>query len=175
MNIIDPLGLESQISINIIGSLAGSPFPPFIGLGLGASGGLGVGISIGDSFWDTQIFISPRAAGMVTAGLYAGIGLTLEGSESEGPLPLLKITNSVHIEANGGWGISAGASVDIIPNSCDKATSWFKKASKLSSISAGGGKIGGGFGGMFGVGVQTSTTIVIPTFGAIRDWIQGLF
>jgi hypothetical protein len=174
VNLIDPFGLETQYSLNVLGAL-GLPLSPNFKLGAGVSGGLGIGISIGDSFWDTQIFIIPRAAGMVTAGAYGGIGLAGEISQSDGPLPIIQTTNTFHVEANAGWGLSGGAPVDFVLEPCDEGTFFSDRNVRLTSISAGGGRIGAGYGAMLGAGLQTATTISTPTFGNIAEMIMQIF
>jgi len=46
---------------------------------------------------------------------------------------------------------------------------------RLTSISGGGGRIGAGYGAMFGFGPQTATTIATPTFGNIANMIRQKF
>jgi len=126
--------------------------------GGGGSGGSAIGISLGDSFWDTQVYYEGRASNLEEGdGLFIGVGVGLDGSSSKGPLPTMSYSESLRREMNAGALYSGGAS-------------WERDDSgEISSLGLSGGKVGAGIGFMNSTGHTTAARLASRTFGQIRD------
>jgi hypothetical protein len=139
----------------------GSAMGPVVGpVGAGASGGTSFGVSYGGSLLDVSIFLSFQAAGMVTGGTFAGVGVALQGASGAVPYGITT-TTSLHSETNLGVGVEGSVSADY---------------SSDGSFSVGGNgpglpgyRAGAGFGAASGVGPGTTTTIGSSTLRQILN------
>lgn len=100
-----------NVSIGYGGNASG-PLVDTFPVGIGLSGSISGGISYGGSLLDTTLFIQAQMNGMVSAGIFAGLGFTAQGGEGA-VSRCLSLTTTLHGEVNVGEGISASASVDI--------------------------------------------------------------
>src|SRR5258708_23874146 len=133
-----------------------------IGVGVGGSGGQSVGFSYGGSFLDSNVFWSSTAAGMVTGGLFGGVGFSAQGG-SGAIGPGITTTTAFHTEVNAGAGLEGSVSYDV---SSDGNLSGGGYASGLP-----GGRIGVGVGVGGGGGLGTTTTAGSLT---LRDVLNAL-
>ena len=131
-------------------------------MGVGASGGQSVGFSYGGSFLDSNLFWSASAAGMITGGIFGGVGLSAQGG-SGAVAPGITTTTSFHTEVNAGAGVEGSLAYDV---SSDGNLSGGGYASGLP-----GGRIGVGVGLGGGGGPGTTTTVGSPS---LRDILNGL-
>ena len=191
----DPMGEEKQLqlSVNLSGFLGESQRDAYTGIkfdpnasgcgksgglcastihvpernswGGGGSGGSAVGISIGESFWDTQLYLEGRHSILDSGdGAFLGIGLGLDGSTTDGPLAIIdSSTSSFRRELNAGLIAAGGAGWDR------------NESGDISSVGLSGGKIGVGVGFMNATGSSSSSRIATPTFGNIWDGAKSSF
>jgi len=157
LNLVDLLGLETQYSLGVSGTLA------ILFGGAGAS--LSVGISVPDSWSNIggyQAFATLQGNAMAGVGLYGGYGVTGGISGSNGPLATgLSGSTGLYLEGDIGSGISAGASIQ---GSSSGGAIGF---SPLPHI-------GVGYGAWIGTGGFASGTIATPTFGQIYNGLNSL-
>ena len=165
----DTLGLASQISIGVGGTISIMPF----GYGLTFN----LGISIPDDFTQVlcyQIYASGQQNVMVGAGAYAGFGGSFSSSESDGPLKIISGGTYRYEEFDLGWGLAWGASRQGSKNLTEDGTAWGwakrlfnsedAKKDFPSGISLGiFPKRGAGFGGWAGSGYTSAGTVATPT------------
>ncbi len=149
-------------SIGVSGSLMGGLVGGPTGVGVGGSGGQSVGFSYGGSFLDSNVFWSSTAAGMVTGGLFGGVGFSAQGG-SGAIGPGITTTTAFHTEVNAGAGLEGSVSYDV---SSDGNLSGGGYASGLP-----GGRIGVGVGVGGGGGLGTTTTAGSLT---LRDVLNAL-
>lgn len=97
-------------------------------------------------------------------GIFAGAGVGLSVSESNGPMKMIETSSGTLMDVNGGWGFSAGASVY---NDKRSLFSWRDLNEALSNtitgFSAGGGSFGAGYGGAASIDQDGSLSIASPT------------
>jgi RHS repeat-associated protein len=146
------------ISGSLMGGLAGGP----TGVGVGGSGGQSIGFSYGGSLLDSNLFWAASAAGMITGGLFGGVGFSAQGG-SGAIASGVTTTTSFHTEVNSGAGLEGSVSSDL---SSDGSLSAGGYASGLP-----GGRVGFGIGLGAGVGPETTTTVGSPT---LRDILNAL-
>src|SRR5258708_1591528 len=149
-------------SIGVSGSLMGGLVGGPSGVGVGGRGGQSVGFYCGGSFLDSNVFWSSTAAGMVTGGLFGGVGFSAQGG-SGAIGPGITTTTAFHTEVNAGAGLEGSVSYDV---SSDGNLSGGGYASGLP-----GGRIGGGVGVGGGGGLGTTTTAGSLT---LRDVLNAL-
>lgn len=159
LNLTDPNGLETLLSVGIGGTIAA--------LLLGTGGNLTVGISVPDNITQIggyQAFASIQGNVMAGLGAYVGYGLNANVATSSGPLPSgLATSVGWYGEADYGIGpISISASIQ----------------GELGGPPGGGlnpaPKIGEGVGLWVGAGAYGSATVATPTLGQMYNYAAGL-
>jgi len=124
-------------------------------VGVGASGGTGVGFSWGGNLLNSGLFLQFQAAGIIGAGTYAGWSITLSGSQ--GSIPnYVSSTTAFHDETNIAVGAGGGYSVDVAQDGS-------------SSVSGYRGGLGGG--AASGGGLSTTTTVPLFTIGQLLQFL----
>jgi hypothetical protein len=145
-------------SLGIQGSLHGPVAGP---VGIGVSGGSGLGFSYGGSLLDSRFFLQFQGAGMVGTGIYGGVGVSAQG----GPGAVgagFTTTESWHSEASLGVGGGATAGFDVALN---------------GQVAGGGyhgrlplGRLGFGVGAAAGTGIGSSSTAGFGSFRDLLNW-----
>lgn len=102
------------------------------------------------------MFTQVQANGFLGAGIFAGVGVSGNISNSQGPIKNGATTNGLVIEGNIGWGVAFGGSATFNPNDGQNP---------IDSIGAPAPTVGAGFGAAGGIGVFTATKYATPTFG----------
>lgn len=153
----DPSGLDTQVGVNLGGTLFG-------GL-TGIGGGLTLGISTNGTLSGTSLFASGEVTGMVGVGAYAGGGLGPVFSHTTGSIPTgLSTSTSTTVEADGGWGPSGSVNASVDDSNGNLSLSF------SPPISVPGVRGGGGYGGALSLGETGSLTANSPTLGQMaRD------
>jgi hypothetical protein len=126
-------------------------------VGVGASGGTGVGFSYGGSLLNSGLFLQVQAAGTVGSGIYAGWSATFSGSQGSIP-DYISSTGALHTEGNFGVGVGGGYSVDLTDG----------------SASVSGYRGGLGVGAAAGLGGSTTTTVPLFTIGELLQFLGVL-
>ncbi|CAG4898087.1 hemagglutinin repeat-containing protein [Paraburkholderia gardini] len=139
-------------------SLGGTIMVPFVGGG----GGVNVGISTDGTLGGTSPYIQFQANGMVSAGVYAGVGGSLGRSTTNGPLTS-GVSTGGYVELDGGFGAAAGANFSI---NDDKTIGGIGGALPMSAFP------GIGFGAGIGAGKSTTTTIVVPPLNSLMHGLK---
>lgn len=96
-------------------------------------------------------------------GMFLGVGLGVDGSTTDGPLPVLSTSYSDRQEINAGFLYAGGASWDQDNNG------------ELSSVGLSRGKAGLGFGAMNASGKSTVARLSTPTFGEMWGGAKSSF
>jgi len=145
LNLVDPSGLASQISIGVGGTI----IAPFVGGGLGASVGLNL------DGWNSSAYIQGQANGGFGGGAFAGYGVT--GSYIHGAAPTTGFGSADYAEADLGFGPGFTGSLAHDEN----GTAYGGGAGLF------GGRVGEGAGlGVF-VGKQGTGTLATPSLGSL--------
>ncbi|WP_116136922.1 hemagglutinin repeat-containing protein [Trinickia diaoshuihuensis] len=135
------------------GSVSGSVLLPFVGAG----GGVNVGISTDYTLAGTSPYIQFQANGMASAGAYAGVGVSLGRSTSNGQLTS-GVSTGGYAEVDAGYGSAFGSSFAI---NDDKTIGGIGGALPIDAFK------GAGFGAAIGAGKSTTTTIVLPSINSL--------
>jgi RHS repeat-associated protein len=166
LDLIDPLGLNSQYSIGVGGTLA-------LFLGAGTSGSVGVSVPTNPfSIAEYQVFVSAQVQVLGGSGGFAGVGAQGSYSTSSGSLPVFSASAGSYAEADiGPIGVSVqGSNLGGLPGI---------GGDNITGGSGGLPFVGGRYsfgGGIFlGAGTQGNVTLATPTFGQIYSGIAGLF
>jgi len=127
-----------------------------VGLGFGFS----PGISLGDSIWDTQVYLDLRVSAFFDGtGAYVGVGGGGDITHSDGNLTVgAEEYESKRVEINAGLIESAGISAETDGDN--------------NIIAGGGGKYGSGVGLMVGMGATKGVRYSTPTLGDSIDWVR---
>jgi hypothetical protein len=139
----DPYGLDWQASAGVGLLVGGNPIPivpgPFVG------GGTSLGVTSRGQF-----FIQVQAQGSVGVGIFGGVGGQAGLSHSDEPLPnWLSTSKSYQVDANIGWGVATGGSINY-------------SGGTNVGASTGLGRVGAGFGAAVTAGAVTTTTFATP-------------
>ena len=124
-------------------------------VGLGGSGGTGVGFSWGGDLLNSGPFLQFQAAGIVGTGTYAGWSVTFSGSNGSIP-DYVNSTMAFHNETNIAVGVGGGYSFDVAPDGS-------------TSVSGYRGGLGGG--AASGVGGSLTTTVPLFTIGQLLQFL----
>ena len=167
LNAVDPLGLDTQLTLAFGGTAALQPF--------GLGGSVGMGINIPDNPLNIRgyqfIPLQVQANAMVGVGGFAGFGPQVGYSRSDGPLPTFSTSVNRYFEANVGAGPSLGIGVQTTPN--PNGSDYFRGGVTGGSAGIPGTRPGFGAGVFLGVGVSAQATVALPTFGQIYDYARS--
>jgi hypothetical protein len=139
INLIDILGLDSQTTVGIGGTLGG--------FGFGVTGSSIFGITSSG-----QPIIQFQAAAMNGRGLFAGVGLQGGVSNGSNPTETVSSETTAHFETDGGDEIAFSLSGDIGADS-----------QSVGFPIPGTDRLGFGVGAWAGGGPSTTTTIAFPS------------
>ena len=161
LNAWDPSGLNTQYSVGVGGTLA-----LILGIGAGANAGVSVPHRLLD-ISGYQLFTNLQIQGMAGGGLFGGYGLQFGRSTTPGPLSTFDASGGLYVEGDIGYGVAAGGSATLQPNSGGGLSLSGISISPVSRFGVGAGfYVGGGLTG--NVGVAT------PTFGQIFSWAESM-
>ena len=160
----DPLGLATQYGAGA--SATGAFF-------LGVNFSLNLGLSVPDNWknWRCyQIYGGLSAAPMIGAGAYVGVGAMIAGGETSGPLPTgFNSTVNRYLEADVGWGVSAGASqtgaTNLVGTTYGQIVNEALWNEDPVGLQSGSINPSVGYGGYVGAGIVGNYGFATPTIG----------
>ena len=157
---IDPFGLDSQYGITFGGTVAVAI--------TGASGGVTLGFNVPDKLTNVLgygVFATGQVNGLAGLGLYAGAGMQLSASVTNGPAPFFSTSAFPYAEADAGYGPSIGVSAQgTMPqhtNVCRPGDDT-RQLPRLNGLSISPlPRLGAGYGAFAGVGNGGSLTFTL--------------
>lgn len=169
LNLVDPFGLETQLSVSVSGTVAAF----FLGTGASAS----LGISVPDKFGNIggyQLFASVQGQVSGSLGAYIGAGVTGGLSSSSGPLPLASASKGWYAEADVGAGYSGGVSI--------QGDFTYDSAGKINGLGPPSGgtisplpHVGYGLGVAVLAGAEGNVTVATPTYDQIAGAVAAAY